>query len=381
MQYDYPGLFMVGLGTKSESTVKGVEAVLEEIDGLQAAPPSDEEVQKAKDNILNSFIFRMDSREKIVQQKVTDAFYGYPPDFMDRYQAGIGKVTREDVLRVAKKYVHKDKLAIVVVGKASAFDKPLSSLGTVTPIDITIPSGKPKAAGSESTTSDAAGTALLAKVAAGLGGEAKVKSLEAVRARGTAVVQTPQGEMTMAFVSTDVVPDRLHVSMKTPMGEMVQVVTRDMAFMSMMGQVRDLPSSVREERVAMMGLEPTAVVARLGDPAIVVVAQGTEKVGELEGVVLLVKVDGREARWVVDPKTGYVVRTVVTATGPQGPGEEISDLSDFRAVDGIPMAHKVVKTTGGQPSQRITIEAFEVNPQIDAKLFDKPAAPTPPAAK
>ena len=49
-------------------------------------------------------------------------------------------MTAEDVARVARKYVHKDQLAVLVVGKASDFDKPLSSFGPVTEVDITIPS-------------------------------------------------------------------------------------------------------------------------------------------------------------------------------------------------------------------------------------------------
>ena len=41
--------------------------------------------------------------------------------------------------RLARKYVHPDTLAVLVVGNQAAFEKPLSTLGTVTPIDITIP--------------------------------------------------------------------------------------------------------------------------------------------------------------------------------------------------------------------------------------------------
>ena len=41
--------------------------------------------------------------------------------------------------RVAKAYVHPDRLAILVVGKETEFEKPLSTLGTVTPIDSSVP--------------------------------------------------------------------------------------------------------------------------------------------------------------------------------------------------------------------------------------------------
>ena len=58
-------------------------------------------------------------------------FYGYPADYLERYRAGIEKVGKEDVARAAAKYLHKDKLAVLVVGNTADFDKPLSSLGPV----------------------------------------------------------------------------------------------------------------------------------------------------------------------------------------------------------------------------------------------------------
>ena len=52
---------------------------------------------------------------------------------------GSQKVTKDDVVRVAKKYVHTDDLTLLVVGKASDFPKSLDTLGKVTTLDITIP--------------------------------------------------------------------------------------------------------------------------------------------------------------------------------------------------------------------------------------------------
>ena len=98
-----------------------------------------EELAKAKDSILNSFIFRFDSKEKVLWERMTYENYGYPADFLERYRAGIEKVTQADVARVAQKYMHKDKLALLVVGKAADFDRPLSTFGPVTTLDISIP--------------------------------------------------------------------------------------------------------------------------------------------------------------------------------------------------------------------------------------------------
>jgi len=61
-------------------------------DNLLKAPPSADELNRAKEAILNSFIFEFDSKQKVMAQKALYEFYGYPPDFLERYRAGIEKV-------------------------------------------------------------------------------------------------------------------------------------------------------------------------------------------------------------------------------------------------------------------------------------------------
>ncbi len=137
--YDHPGMFYVGAGTKSESTVEATKAMLAEIGRLKTVPPTPVELQRAKDQVLNGFIFNYDSPEKVLGEQVTLAFYGYPADFLERYRIGIDKVTAADVSRVANKYIDESKLATVVVGNAAQFTPPLTALGKVTPLDIAIP--------------------------------------------------------------------------------------------------------------------------------------------------------------------------------------------------------------------------------------------------
>jgi zinc protease len=137
--YDHPGLFSVFTSTKSGTTAAAIDALYEEIEGIKRRPATAEELQRAKDSLLNSFVFRVDSRGKVLSEKMGYEFYGYPLDFLERYPAGIAKVTAEDVARVARKYIDKDKLAVLVVGKAADFDRPLASFGGVTTLDVAIP--------------------------------------------------------------------------------------------------------------------------------------------------------------------------------------------------------------------------------------------------
>jgi zinc protease len=146
--WDHPGLFSIMTSTKSGSTAAAIDALYEEIDNIKKVPPTADELQRAKDSILNSFIFRFDSRDKILDEKMTYEFYGYPLDRLEHFRAAVEKVTIDDVSRVAGKYIDKSKLAVLVVGKAADFDRPLTSFGEVMPIDITIPPppGPPPAA-------------------------------------------------------------------------------------------------------------------------------------------------------------------------------------------------------------------------------------------
>jgi zinc protease len=137
--YDHPGVFEVSASTKSASTVAAAQAMLAEIGRLKTVPPTADELRKAKEQVLNSFIFRYDSPDKTLNEQVTLAFFGYPKDFLEKYKSGIEAVTSADVSRVANKYVDVSKLAILVVGNQGELGTPLTTLGKVTDVDITIP--------------------------------------------------------------------------------------------------------------------------------------------------------------------------------------------------------------------------------------------------
>ena len=137
--YDYPGEFYVGCQTKSESTVYAIQAMLKEVEKIRESEVTDEELALAKDSFLNSFVFNFDTRGEVVNRLMTYHYYGYPADFLMRIKNNVETVSKADVLRVAKKHLQPDKVQILAVGRPQDFGEPLSSLGPVNEIDITIP--------------------------------------------------------------------------------------------------------------------------------------------------------------------------------------------------------------------------------------------------
>jgi zinc protease len=140
--YDHPGVFYVACQTKAETTVQATEAMITEVRKMTQEEVTDEELALAKDSFLNSFVFNFDSRGEIVNRLMTYAYYGYPADFLQKTKENVEKVTKADVLRVAKAHLQPDKMQILVVGKPDELDKPLTTFGEVKTIDITIPSPK-----------------------------------------------------------------------------------------------------------------------------------------------------------------------------------------------------------------------------------------------
>ena len=369
--WDYPGLFRVSMATKSGTTLESVDALKSEVGRLVTAPVTADELSLAKESILNAFVFTMDTREKALAQQVSLEFYGFPKDYYVKYPSMIEKVTAEDVQRVAKKYVNPAQLAVLVVGNEKEFEKPLASLGSVTPVDITIPEVDAGAKKAAPAVGNAEGLALANKVADFLGGKAKVDAVQALQRSGTMQMKTPQGDMEAQITSLTRYPDAMRMVMKLPMGEMIRVVSPAAAFAITPMGTQDLPSSQRDSSLAEMKAELLAVVKNIGNPKFTFTAGASEKIGDVEARLLEINADGNTVKWFVEPATGRLVRSITRASGPM-PGDVITDYSEWKTFGGINLPTLTVLTRNGEKAAEIHLTEVQVNPTIDAAAFAKP---------
>lgn len=379
-RFDHPGMIQLVMGTKSQSTVEAIQALYGQIDELKTKPVTDDEIKRAKDSILNAFVFNFDTPDKVLRERMAYEFYGYPPDFLEKYRAGIDKVTTADVARAAAKYLHKDQLAVLVAGNTTEFDKPLSSLGQVTDVDITIPpppgdnsekSGE--ATNPETKPSNPEGKALAAKVVQALGGEEK---LQAVKATKSDFSVTPiGGPGTTQIESTVVFPDRMKVDLQTPQGKMSIVVTPNLGFASAEGMgSQELPPSQKTETMAQLHRDLIYIAQHADDPAFSFAAAGREKSGEVDTTIVDVSGPGVSMRWFVDPQTGKIVRETYKTMDRSGPVEGETAFSDWKQVEGLNLPFHRDNKQGGQNSNTVQFTSIQLNPTVDPKIFEKPAA-------
>ena len=377
--FGHPGILQVSIGTKSQSTIEAIQAAGEDIDNLTKQPITDDEIQRAKDAILNAFIFRLDSPDKILGERMTYEYYGYPPDWLDKYQAEIKKVTAADVNRVAAKYLHKDQLAVLVVGNTKEFDKPLSSLGSVKEIDITIPSPPAEKAEKDNTAKPAVsnpeGKALAAKVATAMGGLPKLHSIKTMHVN---IAESDSGGPPNPVDVTIEFPDRMHVDVQTPQGALTIVATPDAAFMSMAGMgTRSMPPEQTHEMLSQLHHDLVYVAQHADDPAFTFTAAGTEKIGDVDAAILDIGGAIPWVRWYIDPKTGYILREKYKAMGQSGPFDGETNLADWRTADGLTMPYKHQNKQDGKETSNAEFKKIELNPTLDPKLFAKPAEAPP----
>ena len=373
--FGHPGILQISIGTKSGTTIEAIQAADENIDDLAKHPITDDEIQHAKDSILNAFIFRLDSPDKILSERITYEYYGYPPDWLDKYQAEIKKVTAADVNRVAAKYLHKDQLAVLVVGNTKDFDKPLSTLGAVKEVDITIP--PPPAEKSENNdaakpaASNPEGKALVAKVAAAMGGLPKLQSIKAMH---VSIAESDGGAPPSPIDVTLAFPDRMHIDVQTEQGALTIVTTPDAAFMSIAGMgTRSMPPEQKNEMLAQLHHDLVYVAQHADDPAFTFTAAGTEKIGDVDAAILDIGGAIPWVRWYIDPKTGYILREKYKAMGQMGQFEGETNLADWRTADGLTMPYKHQNKQNGSETSNAEFKKIELNPTLDPKLFAKPA--------
>jgi zinc protease len=135
-QFDYPGMCLVRSDTKRDQILKVVNILNEELSSITQNEVSDEDLLFAKDFILKGSAFDFDSVDRIVSRFVDYQYFGYRRDYIADFHDKISRITKSDLLRLARKYWNPKQLTFLIVGDVTGLEKPMSAFGSVKLIDI-----------------------------------------------------------------------------------------------------------------------------------------------------------------------------------------------------------------------------------------------------
>jgi zinc protease len=112
----YPGSFQIVLQTKNATAREAIAICRKQLELIREKPVSDEELEDAKKYLIGSFPMRFDTQAKLVNFLSQVQYYRLGLDYPERYASIIRGITKEEILRVARKYLHPDKAILVIVG-------------------------------------------------------------------------------------------------------------------------------------------------------------------------------------------------------------------------------------------------------------------------
>jgi predicted Zn-dependent peptidase len=387
--YDHPGTFEISGSTQSAHTVDTLKAIGEELEKIRAAEVSDQELQTAKDTVLNGFVFNFDRPSKTINRLMVYQYYGYPKDFIFQYQKAIAAVTKADVLRVAQKYFQPKNLTYVAVGNPKDFGTPLASLGMkVEPIDLTIPEPKPeskKDAAQTDPESAAKGRALLARMQQAMGGADKLAAVKDLQFHAELEVFTPGASMKVKQTSSFIAPSTMRQDNELPFLKQSVYSDGTSGWLSGMQGVSNLPAPVLKQiqgeafrqivSLALSDRNPDRTVNQVGD-----------------GVLEISSKAGQSVRLTIDEKTGLPAKLAYQQSPAEG-GTAVEEIfSDWRDVDGLQLPFQWSVMQGDKKFAGVKIEDYKINsgltaevlglrpaPQAMPKLQGPAAQPAPPA--
>jgi len=112
------GDFEATAEVRTQVTGDSLREFFYELERIRTEPVADDELKDAKNFLTGVFPIRAETQEGLTNLIVNQQLYDLPEDYLQTYRDNVEAVTIADVQRVANKYVHPDRVALVIVGDA-----------------------------------------------------------------------------------------------------------------------------------------------------------------------------------------------------------------------------------------------------------------------
>ena len=130
-----PGPFFVSVATRAPEAGRVVDLVLSELGKVSEAPPTADEIQRAKSGRAGRFALGLETSAALATALVDLEVYGLPGDSLDTFRARLRAVGAADVERAARAHLFPERAAIVAVGPAEVLQPLLERFGAVEVVD------------------------------------------------------------------------------------------------------------------------------------------------------------------------------------------------------------------------------------------------------
>ena len=127
--YKYSGAIVAETDTQTANTAEALRVIADEFSRLQREKVNEAELEAAQDYAVGHFPLTIETPDQIATQVLNQLFYELSVEELPKYRDRVLGVTPEDIQRVARFFIHPDRLAVVLVGNAEQFIGSLKGVG------------------------------------------------------------------------------------------------------------------------------------------------------------------------------------------------------------------------------------------------------------
>jgi zinc protease len=408
------GDFEAETNTRSDATGEVLRLIVDEFWRIQRERVSEYELADAKAYLTGSFPLTIETPEAIAMQVVNVLFYGLPLDQLQTFRERVNAVTVDDIQRVAQSYLRPDRLSVVLVGNAAAFESQLKGVGFGTyetielgDLDLTAANFKKgptravaamwnsesgiqkpfpilnatfqtaySPSSQQSTITPQEGQkaqALLDQAIAAKGGLEKLRGVKTIVARQTLTNPEAAGRSTTTL-NYVLYPDLFRIETTAGDNIVVQAYDGTTAWMKDSRGVRVSPDPVAKEARATLRRDAISLLLAAKDGKLTprILPDVKDPSGRVDHALEISGSDLNPVVLYIDPATGLIHKQVFTADMPGRPIVE-EQFSDYRAVDGVQIPFSASRKAGPMTVER-KVSEVKLNVPIDPAQFKRPAS-------
>ena len=125
------GAWRIETATGTNGTLKTLQIILAEMKRMATRRVSQSEIELARSYRRGNMVLQFESAEDVSSKLLELVLYGLPPDYWNGFYDALGRLGRDELFKVTRRWLRPDQSLVVLVGDAGAFNDGLDKYGKV----------------------------------------------------------------------------------------------------------------------------------------------------------------------------------------------------------------------------------------------------------
>ncbi|MFO7924488.1 MAG: insulinase family protein [Bacteroidales bacterium] len=348
---------------RNSVTDSTISEILYEMHRMTDEPADEETLELIKNYLNGSFARSLESPRTIAGFALNIERYGLPADYYDTYLEKLSRVTADDVMQMAEKYIRPDNSYIIVGGNKSEISETLEKFSDNGEVMFFDAFGRRIEDAGIVPEEGVTAAGVIENYVNAVGGAERMRQIKDLTIDMSASIQG----MTLDMMIQQKAPDKYRSVMSMGGNVMQQQVfdgTRGKA--SGMQGTMEIEGDMLEEMKMQALMNPELSYRERG---FTLKLDGVENVnGENAYKINITSPRDITITEFFSIDSGLKLRTVTTQESPMGQVTQITDYEDYREVDGMKFPFLMKQQVGPQTFD-MEVKSIEINQGLEDGIF------------